>query len=135
MQTRTGPGQSATLPSAASMPTKTVSMTKPCGWTSRNNVSTLSSQNLPDTVLTISCSHLLQHIQPIHRSWDARPGSNVVCTRPTTICAATSGPVEHRSSTTRSICPTPFPRSRGSIRRCVVCTSRSKHDTPPIINK
>lgn len=128
MQTRTGLGQSATLLSVDSTPTKTLSMRKPFGWTSRSNVSTLATRNLGATVLIISCSYLLQYVQPLHRSWDAGPGSNDDYTNTITISSATTGSMEHGPPTTRSVCPASFPWSRGSVRRCVVCSSRSKHD-------
>ena len=135
MRMTTAPGQSATLPSVDSMPTKILSMTKPYGWIFPSSVNFVGSQIFGDTVLMISHSHLLQYIQSLHRSWDTRPGSNGIYTSSITICSTTTRSLEYASSTTRSGCPAPFPRSRGSFRGCVVCAPRSKYDIRIGINE
>ena len=130
MQATTAPGQSATLPSADSMHTKTLSMTKLYGWISPSSVSNTRSSSQGGTMLMVSRSHLLQYIQPLHRPRDARPGRNAIYISTSTIYTAATKSVEHSPPTTRSDRPASLPRSRGSVRCCAVCTPRSKYDTP-----
>lgn len=132
---KTGPGRSAALPSVGSMPTRKPSMMKPYGLTSRSNVSVSGHQRLRDTLVMTSRSHLLQYIQLIYGPWDARLGSYDVDTNSIIICSARTGSMGRGPSITRSICPAPFLRCGGSIRRIAVCSFRSECDTPTDLNE